>query len=63
MREAIRVHTVTAATDPKLRAKAYDALGVRVYFTPGSDHIEVTVHPPKPQQGPDGGRVSVGGGT
>ena len=52
-----------AVTDPAKRAKAYDALGVRICYTPGEDRIEVTVRPPLPQVNARGGRVRVEGGT
>lgn len=51
-----------AVSDPAKRAKAYDALGVRILYTPASGAIELTVRPPLPQVNGRGGRVRVEGG-
>lgn len=64
VREAVEALTVAAgrfaevmaAADPVEREAFYDALGIRVYFTPGADEVEVTL-------APAGGEKRVGGGT
>jgi hypothetical protein len=52
---ADRFFQAMEAARPEVRQALYDSLGLRVYYTPGSDDIEVTLQP--------GGKRCVGGGT
>ncbi|MFV0307987.1 MAG: hypothetical protein ACK5OX_09620, partial [Desertimonas sp.] len=54
--QADRFAAVLRAADPKQEQELYATLGIRAYFTPGADHIDVTALPA-------GGYASVGGGT
>lgn len=44
------------AASPEARQKLYDSLGIRAYYTPGSDDLELSLSP-------SGGKGRVGGGT
>jgi hypothetical protein len=52
---ADRFFRAMEAARPEVRQGLYDSLGLRVYYTPGSDDIEVSLQP--------GGKRCVGGGT
>ena len=53
---ADRFNRAMEAASPEARQKLYDSLGIRAYYTPGSDDLEVSLSP-------SGGKGRVGGGT